>query len=99
LSANLRGQALLSSCGFQAKALQNLRFLNNSNILQNNDILLKSSNQSNILWKHEKQDEKIIIDKIDIGKYFNVNTENQIVASILKDIMNQITIDLFARPS
>ena len=37
-----------------------------------------------------------IIDKIDIGKYFSVNIENQIVASLLKDLLkntiSQITI-------
>jgi hypothetical protein len=105
-------------------------------ILQDNDIPLKSSNQSNISWEYEKQDEEEIIeeniiktekryiqkedpikkilpdentrvnilegkvieiiDKIDIGKHFNVNMENQIAASLLKDLlkdtMNQITI-------
>jgi hypothetical protein len=105
-------------------------------ILQNNDIPLKSSNQSNISWEYEKQDEEKIIEeniikiekryikkedpierilpdenigikilegkvieiieKIDIGKHFNVNIENKIVASLLKDLlkdtMNQITI-------
>jgi hypothetical protein len=105
-------------------------------ILQNNNIPLKSSNQSNISWEYEKQDEEEIteksiiktekiyvqkedpikkilpdknigvnilegkvieiIDKIDIGKHFNLNTENQIAVSLLKDLLkdtiNQITI-------
>ncbi|MDR0662512.1 MAG: hypothetical protein LBF80_00315 [Spirochaetaceae bacterium] len=101
-------------------------------LLQDNDIPLRSSNQSNISWEYEKQDEKDniikvekrftkkedpikrilpnenteldilegkvieIIDKIDIGKHFNVNIENPITANLLKDLLNdtmsQITI-------
>jgi hypothetical protein len=107
----------------------------NEEILQNNDIPLKSSSQSNISWEYEKEGDEIIeekmirtgvkyiqkedpikkvlpdenvkinmlegkvieiIDKIDIGKYFSVNIENQFVVSLLKDLlkntMSQITI-------